>query len=89
MSLTFVGPDGPSPILAPTFFAEINRTGSNQITLLATGPLIFVSVNGTLVVSISNETRIASAGQIMIREWLNEPNADEVLSLTRYDLRGA
>ena len=46
-------------------------------------------VNGTLVVSISNETRITSAGQIVIREWLNEPNADELLSLTRFELRGS
>ncbi len=89
MSLSFVGPDGDSSILDPTYVAEINPTGSNQITVLALGDSILVSMNGMLVVSISNETRITSPGQILIREWLNEPNADEVLSLTRYDLRGS
>ena len=49
---------------------------------------MLVSVNGTLVVLISNETRFTSAGTILIREQLNEPNEDEVLSLTRFELRG-
>jgi hypothetical protein len=89
MSLSFVGPDGDSSILSPTYVAEINPTGSNRITVLALGDSILVSMNGMLVVSISNETRITSPGQILIREWLNEPNADEVISLTRYDLRGS
>jgi hypothetical protein len=88
MSVSFVGPDGKSPILQPTYVAEINPLGSNQMTLLALGDTILVSVNGTLVVTISNETRITSPGNIVIREFLNEPNADEVISLTRFELRG-
>ena len=88
MWLSVVGPDGESQILPPTFVAEINRSGSNQLTLLALGPSMLVSVNGTLVVSISNESRMTSAGTILIREQLNEPNEDEVLLLTRFDLRG-
>jgi hypothetical protein len=89
MSLSFVGPDGESPILPPTYVAEINPSGSNQTTVLALGDSILVSVNGTLVVAISNETRITSPGKILIREQLNEPNADEMITLTRFDLRGS
>ena len=88
MSLSFVGPDGKSPILHPAFVAEINPSGSNKITLLALGNSMLVSVNGALVVAISNETRITTPGKIVIREQLNEPNADEVISMTRFDLRG-
>jgi len=88
MWISVVGPDGESQILAPTFVGEINRSGSNQLTLLALGPSMLVSVNGALVVLISNETRFTAAGTILIREQLNEPNEDEVLSLTRFELRG-
>ena len=88
MRLSYTGPEGEVPILSPTYVASINRSGSNQIALLVIGSSMMVSVNGTLAVSISNETRITSAGQVLVRLQLNEANANETLSLTRFDLRG-
>ena len=67
MWMSVVGPDGESQILPPTYVGEISRSGSNQLTLLALGSSMLVSVNGTLIVLISNETRFTSAGTILIR----------------------
>jgi hypothetical protein len=88
MRLSFVGPDGEAQILPPTYVAEINRSGSNKITLLALGSSMSVYVNESLAVLISNETRLVSAGRILVHLQLNEPNEDELLSLTRFELRG-
>ena len=88
LRLSYVGPEGETSILNPTYVATINKAGSNQITLLVIGSSMAVSVNGSLEVMISNETRITTAGRIMERLQLNEANQRETLSVTRFDLRG-
>lgn len=86
-SLSFVGPDGATAIVSPTFAAEISKSGSNRVTVLALGDTIALYFNDTLVASISGADHTL-AGRVLVLLQLNESNSDETLSLTHFVLRG-
>ncbi len=86
--LAFVGPDGTTPIVAPTFTGEIATSGSNRITVLALQDTLAIFVNDTLAVSITGAQYTLDPGRILVLLQLNEANTDETLSLTHFELRG-
>ncbi len=84
----FFSPAGATAIVSPTFAAEINKTGSNRVTVLALGDTIALYLNDTLTASISGASQTLDAGRVLVLMQLNESNADETLSLTHFVLRG-
>jgi hypothetical protein len=89
LSLSFFSPDGEQPIIPPTYVEQIKRAESNKVVVMALGSSMALYVNDSLVAMISNETRLLTAGRILVRIQLNEPNEDEMLSLTHFELRGS
>jgi hypothetical protein len=89
LGLSFFSAEGESPIIPATYVAQIKRVDSNKVTVMALGSSMALYVNDSLVAMISNETRLLTAGRILVRIQLNEPNEDEMLSLTRFELRGS
>ncbi len=89
ISLTHVDAEGPTPILRSTAATAIQRTGSNRLTLVVNGATIAAFVNEQPVLLVENEARIAGAGAVQILLQLNEPDTDESVVVTRYEMRGS
>ena len=89
ISLTHVDAEGPTPILRSTAATAIQRNGSNRLTLVVNGATIAVFVNEQPVLLVENEARIAGAGAVQILLQLNEPDTDESVVVTRYEMRGS
>lgn len=89
IALGFVSDGTARPIIPPTFAEQIHRDGSNRVTVLALQNQLAISINDSLVAMVGNESGRLDAGRVLVLLQLNEPNSDESLTLTHFELRGS
>ncbi|GEM_PF-6117606 len=77
-----------TPLIRPTFTAEITKNGANTLAVLAVGTSQTIYVNDKVVAMVSQESRVSAAGQTRIQVQLNEANGTETLSVDRFDIHG-
>jgi len=73
-------------IIGLTFIEEINKTGTNKITVLAVGSSHAVYLNDKLI-AIFVDDRLTE-GQLRLVVQINEANQDETLWVDHFELRG-
>lgn len=88
IALAFVSDGASRLIIPPTFAEQIQKDGTNRVTVLALQNQLAISVNDSLVAMVGNETGRLAPGRVLVLLQLNEPNSDESLILTHFELRG-
>ncbi|HNJ97923.1 MAG TPA: hypothetical protein PLV13_07345 [Ilumatobacteraceae bacterium] len=89
VSLAYVSGGANRQIIPASFADQIHKEGSNRVTVLALQNQLAISINDSLVAMVGNESGRLEAGRVLVLLQLNEPNSDESLTLTHFELRGS